>query len=72
VTLLAAILRVADALDREHRGAIQSVKVGRRDGTTLLRVKGEGSFTLEQWALEAKGGLFSRVFDTQLELEELR
>lgn len=71
VTTLAAILRVADALDREHRGAVQTVKVARRDGTTVLRVKGEGSFTLEQWALEAKGGLFSRIFNTQLELEEL-
>lgn len=71
VTLLSAILRVADALDREHRGAVQTVRVGRRNGSTVLRVKAEGSLTLEQWALDAKGGLFCRVFDTQLELEEL-
>lgn len=69
VTYLSAILRVADALDREHRQAIQSVRVGRKGGATVLRVRGEGSFTLEQWALEAKGGLFCRVFDTTLELE---
>jgi exopolyphosphatase/guanosine-5'-triphosphate,3'-diphosphate pyrophosphatase len=69
VTTLSAILRVADALDREHRQAVQSVKVGRREGGTVLRVKGDGAFTLEQWALEAKGGLFCRVFDTTLDLE---
>lgn len=69
VTLLSAILRVADALDREHRQAIRSVKVARKGDATILRVQGEGSFTLEQWALEAKGGLFCRVFDTTLELE---
>ncbi|MEA3166485.1 MAG: exopolyphosphatase / guanosine-5-triphosphate,3-diphosphate pyrophosphatase [Thermoplasmata archaeon] len=69
VTQLSAILRVADALDREHRQAVQSVKVHRKGGATVLRVKGEGSLTLEQWALDAKGGLFCRVFDTTLELE---
>lgn len=71
VTYLSAILRVADSLDREHRQAVHSVKVVRKGGTTQLRVKGEGSFTLEQWALEAKGGLFCRAFDTTLELEPL-
>lgn len=69
VIVLSAILRVADSLDREHRQAIQAVKVHRKGGTTLLRVKGDGAFTLEQWALEAKGGLFCRTFDTTLELE---
>ena len=71
VTSLSAILRVADALDREHRQAVHSVKVARKGGATQLRVKGEGSFTLEQWALDAKGGLFCRTFDTTLELEPL-
>ncbi len=69
VTALSAILRVADSLDREHRQAVQTVKVQRKGGATVLRVKGEGNFTLEQWALEAKGGLFCRIFDTTLELE---
>jgi exopolyphosphatase / guanosine-5'-triphosphate,3'-diphosphate pyrophosphatase len=69
VTHLSAILRVADSLDREHRQAVQSVKIHRKGGTTILRVKGDGAFTLEQWALEAKGGLFCRTFDTTLELE---
>ena len=69
VMLLSAILRVADALDREHRQAVQSIKVGRKGGATVLKVKGDGAFTLEQWALDAKGGLFCRVFDTTLELE---
>jgi len=69
VTVLSAILRVADALDREHRQAVRAVKVSRRGSVTTLRVQGEGAFTLEQWALEAKGGLFCRVFDTTLELE---
>jgi exopolyphosphatase/guanosine-5'-triphosphate,3'-diphosphate pyrophosphatase len=69
VTVLSAILRVADALDREHRQAIRAVRLSRHGGNTTLKVQGDGSFTLEQWALEAKGGLFCRVFDTTLELE---
>lgn len=69
VTVLAAILRVADALDREHRQAIRSIKVSKKGATTVLRAKGDGALMLEQWALEAKGGLFCRVFDTTLALE---
>jgi exopolyphosphatase/guanosine-5'-triphosphate,3'-diphosphate pyrophosphatase len=69
VNLLSALLRVADALDREHRRAVRSVKLARRGTTTTLRVTGEGDFTLEQWAVQAKGGLFARLFDTTIEIE---
>jgi exopolyphosphatase/guanosine-5'-triphosphate,3'-diphosphate pyrophosphatase len=70
VNKLAAILRVADALDREHRRAVKAVKVRRGKGTTTLRLKGEGDFALESWAVQEKGSLFCRTFNTTLEIKK--
>jgi exopolyphosphatase/guanosine-5'-triphosphate,3'-diphosphate pyrophosphatase len=69
VTRLSALLRVADALDRQHRGAVRSVKVRVEKDAVVLHLKGEGDLALEQWAVQEKGGLFCSTFDTTLELE---
>ena len=62
VRRLAALLRVADALDREHLQRVTSVNAEVRDGVLDLRLSGEGTLLLEQWALERKGRFFDRVF----------
>ena len=69
VVRLAAILRVADALDREHRQAVRAATVRREGSKTVLALKGEGDFALEDWAVRNKGGLFCRTFSTTLELK---
>ncbi|MEA3202978.1 MAG: exopolyphosphatase / guanosine-5-triphosphate,3-diphosphate pyrophosphatase [Thermoplasmata archaeon] len=69
VTRLAALLRVADALDRQHRGAVRGVKVRLEKDAVVLRLRGQGDLALEQWAVQEKGGLFCATFDTTIELE---
>ncbi|MCA1810902.1 MAG: Ppx/GppA family phosphatase [Halobacteriales archaeon] len=69
VRRLAALLRVADALDRQHRAAVRGVKVLVEKDAVVLRLKGEGDLALEQWAVQEKGGLFCSAFDTTLEFE---
>lgn len=66
VTRLAAILRVADALDYEHRGAVRSLKVARKGRALSLRLRGKGELLLEHWALMRKGSLFEKTFKVHL------
>ncbi|MEK6985466.1 MAG: Ppx/GppA phosphatase family protein [Candidatus Thermoplasmatota archaeon] len=70
VEKLAALLRVADALDREHKGAVQELKVRRsKSRLTLTLVGAPGSdFLLEQWAVQQKGGLFTRLWGLPIEV----
>ncbi len=63
------MLRVADALDRQHCRTVRSLRVQARNGTTTLRLEGTGDFELEQWAVEHKGGLFERLYDTKIQLQ---
>jgi exopolyphosphatase/guanosine-5'-triphosphate,3'-diphosphate pyrophosphatase len=62
---LAAILRIADALDREHRGKVDSVRgvVDRTRGRLLLFVTGDPERELEEWTVKAKSELLRDVFD---------
>jgi len=62
VRRLAAILRIADALDKEHREKIQRIEVRHRDGRIEIAAGHAGELLLERWALEKKSDLFRRVF----------
>jgi exopolyphosphatase / guanosine-5'-triphosphate,3'-diphosphate pyrophosphatase len=62
VKAMAAILRVADALDREHRAKITDVS-GRVEGEALvLEVTGARDRELEEWTVRAKAGLLKEAF----------
>lgn len=65
---LAAILRVADALDREHLQRVQSVEARIEAGELLLEVEGRGDILLERWALKKKGRMFQSVFGAEVRL----
>jgi exopolyphosphatase / guanosine-5'-triphosphate,3'-diphosphate pyrophosphatase len=62
---LAAVLRIADALDREHRGKVDSVRgvVDRTKARLLLFVTGEPERDLEEWTVKAKSELLHDVYD---------
>lgn len=64
VTRLAALLRLADALDREHAQAVSAVWVDRTDDAIRLDLVGRGDLALERWAIERKKGLFEETFGT--------
>ncbi|MDF2691781.1 MAG: Exopolyphosphatase [Labilithrix sp.] len=62
---LAAILRIADALDREHLGKVTSVRAeidGKGRKLNLL-IAGDEERELEEWTVRAKSELLRDVFD---------
>jgi exopolyphosphatase / guanosine-5'-triphosphate,3'-diphosphate pyrophosphatase len=63
---LAAILRVADALDREHQRDIRSVRAEHRGREVKLFLDSSGDSMLERWALAKKAPMFERVFGVRL------
>lgn len=69
VAKLAAILRLADALDREHQAKVAGVEVhvGRRHLDLVLRAASatDDDLALEHWAVRRKGSLFLEVFGLQ-------
>ncbi len=69
VSKVAAILRLADALDREHQTKVAgvSVKIGRKNLDLALAPTSaaESDLALEHWAVHRKGSLFLEVFGLQ-------
>lgn len=67
VRALAALLRLADALDREHLGKVRGVRaeVDRARRRVVLHVDGDEERELEEWTLRAKSELFRDVFDLE-------
>ena len=70
VRALAAILRIADALDREHRGKVDGVRavVDRGKGRLFLFLQGDRERELEEWTVRAKSELLRDVFDLDVVL----
>jgi exopolyphosphatase / guanosine-5'-triphosphate,3'-diphosphate pyrophosphatase len=66
VTKLAAILRVANALDAEHLQKVRNVRLVRGDTAWLLELDGTGDITMEQMAARARTDMFVEVFGRQL------
>jgi exopolyphosphatase/guanosine-5'-triphosphate,3'-diphosphate pyrophosphatase len=62
MTKLAAILRVADALDHAHSGRIAAVSCRTDDGLFVMTAPGCGDVSLEEIAVAGKGQLFEDVF----------
>jgi exopolyphosphatase/guanosine-5'-triphosphate,3'-diphosphate pyrophosphatase len=70
VTKLAAILRLADALDNEHGSRVSAVKVEYKKPKLIIQIEGEGDLLLEKWALTKKAEMFEEVFSVKLVVEE--
>jgi exopolyphosphatase/guanosine-5'-triphosphate,3'-diphosphate pyrophosphatase len=61
---LAAILRLADALDHDHRQRVVEVSAKQRDSELTLKARTRGDVTLDEWSVGEKGGdLFKEEFD---------
>jgi exopolyphosphatase/guanosine-5'-triphosphate,3'-diphosphate pyrophosphatase len=69
VAKLAALLRIADALDREHKQTVTAVRALTTPKAVRLEVEGEGDLILERWAVENKRGLFEQTFDNKLRID---
>jgi exopolyphosphatase/guanosine-5'-triphosphate,3'-diphosphate pyrophosphatase len=68
VVRLASLLRLADALDREHLQAVTAVRATVAKQRLRLELEGTGDFLLERWALRQKGGMFSDTFGLEIEV----
>ena len=67
VTKLAAILRVADALDRRHGSAEgRSVSAVAEPGRLVITIGGAPDTIVEELGLQLKGDLFTRMYGMQV------
>ena len=68
VRRLASLLRLADALDREHLQRVESVECAKTKGAIMVQVVGRGDLLLEQWALRKKAQMFEGVYGRRVEV----
>lgn len=68
VVRLASLLRIADALDREHLQAVREVRASATKSRLTLELDGDGDLLLERWALRRKAGLFTETFGLEVEV----
>jgi len=66
VNKLAAILRLANALDAEHLQKVRNLRIVRNDRTWILEVDSVGDLTMEQLAATARADMFSETFGPTL------
>ena len=70
VRKLASILRVADALDREHLQRVERVGAYREKDRLLLDLTGRGDLLLEHWAIKRKAKMFRSTFNLDVMLAQ--
>ncbi len=70
VSKLAALLRLADALDNEHASKVSEFEVEYRKPRFSIRLSGEGDLLLEKWALAKKAQMFEEVFSVKFTVAE--
>jgi exopolyphosphatase / guanosine-5'-triphosphate,3'-diphosphate pyrophosphatase len=69
VMTLAAILRVANALDRDRSGSVKGVDLSFKKPKFVMRLKGEGDLLLAKWALTTRSDMFEQVFGGKVAVE---
>jgi exopolyphosphatase/guanosine-5'-triphosphate,3'-diphosphate pyrophosphatase len=68
VRVLASILRVADALDRDHTAKVKGVSLKFLGEVCELKVIADEDISVEEWGVMRKGGLFESVFGCKLKV----
>lgn len=70
VTILGAILRLADGLDRSHTDAVRNLDTWLDDDRLVLLVDCPFGCSAEVWAGEKKGRFLGEVFDLRVEVRQ--
>ncbi|MEW5741612.1 MAG: Ppx/GppA phosphatase family protein [Myxococcota bacterium] len=65
----AALLRIADSLDRSHHQPVKRLSVSARGRTVVLKVRAKESIDLELWDVAHEQALFREVFGRGLVVE---
>ena len=68
VTKLAALLRLADGLDRGHQGAVEGIDVEIGADRVRVDVQASGDIDLELWGARRKRRLFERILERRVEI----
>jgi exopolyphosphatase / guanosine-5'-triphosphate,3'-diphosphate pyrophosphatase len=66
VNKLAALLRIANALDAEHLQKVTGTRVARHGASWLLEINGRGDLTMELLAATARADMFAETFGQEL------
>lgn len=66
VEKLSALLRLADGLDRTHRGHVSGVRLEVRRKKVIVTAEARGPAELEAWAAKEKSDLFEKVFGRRI------
>ncbi len=69
VSKLSAILRVADALDRNHMQQVRELTFARAHGSFTILVHDVEDLSLERVALKEKGSMFEEIYGLKISLE---
>jgi exopolyphosphatase/guanosine-5'-triphosphate,3'-diphosphate pyrophosphatase len=70
VSKLAAILRIADALDQDYSKKIQNLKISpdEEKGRYIIEVEADGDLAMERLSLQNKSDLFKQIFGRSIEI----
>ena len=71
VTRSAALLRIADALDREHVQRVTDLTAKLGDDELTLWLDGTSGLLMENWSLKKKANLFHKLFGRKVKLRFL-
>lgn len=72
VSLLAPLLRIADALDRSHQGMVQELFCDLRDDALVIYVGSDNEMPVETAALDRKADMFRQIYRRDAQLRVLR
>jgi exopolyphosphatase / guanosine-5'-triphosphate,3'-diphosphate pyrophosphatase len=70
VAKMAAILRVADSLDRSHSQRVSSIECRREKDSLVIAIPNVDDLTLEQLAIQNKCDMFEEVYGMSVLLEK--
>lgn len=69
ITLLAPLLRIADALDRSREQRVDEIECTPGMDGVMIKLKASQDTGLEKWAVEGAAGAFRQVYETSLTVE---
>jgi exopolyphosphatase/guanosine-5'-triphosphate,3'-diphosphate pyrophosphatase len=69
VSKLAALIRIADSLDRRREDGFRIAKISITENALVLKIKGVSDMTVEQITVKKKSDLFDKLFGLKVLLE---
>lgn len=70
VSKLAALVRMAEALDKGHTGAVRSIEIALKGDQLHLSLHGAGELLLERWAANQKKDFFEDIYNVKVTITE--